>query len=268
MRHYNIFIAGLILMVVLVAVYPFDVEARQAIVLFDEGHGQRFLADQAGPLDLSGLSALFQKEGLLVKSSKEEITEKVLADADVLVLSGAFAPFKLPEISAIVNFVQQGGQLCVMLHVGLPVAELLKELNVYVSKGVVHEQENLIQQAETNYYVTVSGQHELMNGLEWFKVFGGWALLTDNKNAETIAQTSASAWIDTNMNGKRDARELQRSLGLAIAGTAGDGRFVVFGDDAIFQNQYLSEENIQLGKNLAKWLSGNELTPPSNRAFL
>ena len=268
MRQYENIIAGIILLVALMAVNPFNVEARQNVVLFDEGHGQRFLVDRNGPLDLSGLSALFQKEGLLVKSNKEEITEKVLAEADVLVLSGAFVGFTLPEISAIVNFVHAGGQLCVMLHIGFPLAELLKELNVYVSKGVVREQENLIQQAETNYYVTVSGQHELMNGLERFKVYGGWALLTDNKNAETIAQTSSSAWIDTNMNGKQDARELQRPLGLSIAGTAGDGSFVVFGDDAIFQNQYLSEENMQLGKNLARWLKGDKLTPSSNRAFL
>ena len=255
-------------MVALVAMHPFNVEARSNIVLFDEGHGQRFLADRTGPLDLSGLAALFQSEGLLVKSSKGETTEKVLAEADVLVLSGAFVPFTLPEISAIVNFVQKGGRLCVMLHVGMPVAELLKELKVYVSKSVVHEQENLIQQTETNFYVNASSQHELMKGIERFKVFGGWALLTDNENAATIAQTSASAWIDTNMNGERDARELQRSLGLAIAGIAGDGRFVVFGDDAIFQNRYLSEENMHLGKNVAKWLKGSELTPPLNRAFL
>lgn len=268
MRHYNNIIAGLILMVVLLAVHPLNVEARQIRVLFDEGHGQKFLVDQTGPLDLSGLSALFQNEGLLVMSSKGEITEKVLADVDVLVLSGAFVPFSLAEISVIVNFVQKGGHLCVMLHVGLPVAELLKELNVYVSKGVVHEQENLIQQADTNFYVTASGKHELMKGIERFKVFGGWALLTDNANAATIGLTSTSAWIDTNMNGERDARELQRPLGLAIAGTAGDGRFVVFGDDAIFQNRYLSEENMQLGENLAKWLSGNGLIPSPNQAFL
>ncbi len=268
MRQYNNIIAVIILMVVFMAIHPFTVEARQKIVLFDEGHGQRFLAERNGDLDLSGLSALFRNEGLQVKTSKGKITEKVLAEAGALVLSGVFVPFSPPEISAIVDFVQRGGRLCIMLHVGFPVAELLSKLNVYVSKGVVHEQENLIQQGEVDYYVTASSQHELMKGIARYKVFGGWALLADKKNAETIAQTGASAWMDTNGNNERDTRELQRLLGLAIAGRVGDGSFVVFGDDATFQNRYLSEENMQLGKNLAKWLLENEFTPPANRAFL
>lgn len=266
-RQHHIIITGITLILVFMALDSFAAEARQQVVLFDEGHGQRFLAERNGDLDLSGLSALFHQEGMQVKTNKGEITEKVLAETDAFVISGAFVSFTPSEMSAIVDFVEQGGSLCVMLHVGLPVAELLSKLHVYVSKGVVHEQENLISQTEVDYYVISSSQHELMKGVVRFKIFGGWALLTDNEKAETLAQTSTGAWIDTNMNNERDANELQRSLGLAIAGKMGDGSFAVFGDDAIFQNRSLSEENMQLGINLAKWLNRKE-SVSSQRAFL
>jgi hypothetical protein len=44
------------------------------VVLFDEGHCQRFHVKQSGPLDLSGLSALFTDEGLTVRVNKGKIT--------------------------------------------------------------------------------------------------------------------------------------------------------------------------------------------------
>ncbi|MBW1897757.1 MAG: hypothetical protein JRI61_01710, partial [Deltaproteobacteria bacterium] len=41
-------------------------------------------------------------------------------------------------------------------------------------------------------------------------------------------------------------------------GKWGAGHFVVFGDDAIFQNKFLIEENALIGKNLARWLKGEK----------
>src|SRR5574341_1406357 len=56
-------------------------EARE-VVLFDEAHNQKFLVGQSGPLDLSGLAALFQGEGLTVKVNKRMITAEVLSNVD------------------------------------------------------------------------------------------------------------------------------------------------------------------------------------------
>jgi hypothetical protein len=41
---------------------------------------------------------------------------------------------------------------------------------------------------------------------------------------------------------------------VVIAGSLGRGEFAVFGDDAIFQNRFLKDENLLLGKNLVKWM--------------
>ena len=233
---------------------PLYAKAHQKDVVFDEGHGQRFLIDKNDPLDLSKLSGLFKSERFIVRSSKSEITSGGLAEVDVLVISGAFKPFTKKEISTISLFVKQGGKLCIMLHIGLPVADLLRKFNVVVSNGVVREQENLIQNGDLDYYITKLDSHELFEGIEQFKVFGGWAVFNTKNNADIIAQTSPSAWIDLNGNNKRDNNEGQQRLGLVIAGTFGKGHFVVFGDDAIFQNRFLSGGNVTLAKNLARWL--------------
>ena len=253
MKQFKIIIFGIHFAVFLISVSSLSL-AGQRTVLFDEGHGQKFLVEQNGPLDLSELSNLFQKEGLRIKTSKGEITNEVLVGVDALVISGAFVPLTPPEIETIVRFVEKGGRLCVMLHIGSPVANLLHRLNVSISNGVVHEQENQIHNKELDFYVTELKRHEIMRGVKRFSIFGGWALLNTEENSEIIAQTGTKAWVDLNRNNKLDKGDALQSFGLVIVGKWGIGEFVVFGDDAIFQNRFLTEENALLGKNLARWL--------------
>ncbi len=224
------------------------------VVLFDEAHGQKFLVGQNGPLDLSGLAALFQNEGLTVSVNKEKITAGVLARVDALVISGAFLPLASSEIDAITRFLENGGRLCVMLHIGPPVADLLHRLNVSISNGVIHEQENRLRKDGLDYRITRLKSHDLMKGVNRFSVYGGWALINTAKNAEIIAQTSAQAWVDLNKDNKLGKGDAMQSFGVVIAGKSGPGGFVVFGDDAMFQNKFLVEGNAVLAKNLAKWL--------------
>jgi hypothetical protein len=69
---------------------PCRLQVRETgkVVLFDEAHGQKFLAGQNGPLDLSGLASLFQGEGLTVRVNKGKITTEVLSKVDALIISG------------------------------------------------------------------------------------------------------------------------------------------------------------------------------------
>lgn len=43
---------------------------------------------------------------------------------------------------------------------------------------------------------------------------------------------------------------------LVVSGRLDKGEFVVFGGDALFQNQFLAGDNLQLARNLAAWLCG------------
>lgn len=223
----------------------------QKTVLFDENHGQLFLTGKTGELDLSGLDTLFQKEGWLIKTANLEINDEALSGVDALVISGAFKPISQTEKEAILRFINKGGKLSVMIHIGFPVADLLHELNVSISNGVIHEKENIMQHNDLEFYILNLKEHPLTNKLKQFSINGGWALLPTNDNAQIIAQTSEKSWIDLNGDNIADA---QQAFATVIAGTMGSGNFVVFSDDAIFQNKFLKENNYLLGQNLISWL--------------
>lgn len=224
-------------------------------VLFDQGHGQRFLADRADGLDLSGLASLFREAGYEVRTASSPLTAEILAGPGVLILSGAFLPYSEAEIEGIISFLERGGSLCVMLHIAPPYAPLLNRLGVAVSRGVIQERQNVIGGEPRSFSVT-GEDHPLFSGVGSFSIYAGWALLGKHDGVRVIARTSPSAWIDLNRSGRPDDGDVTDSFAVAMAGTSGRGRFVVFGDDAIFQNRFLIGGNQLLGRRLAEWLRG------------
>jgi hypothetical protein len=224
------------------------------VVLFDEAHGQRFLTGQTGPLDLSGLAGLFTAAGWDVRTTHDRFSIGTLAAVDALVISGAFAPLTPQETDTLMQFLQRGGRLCVMLHIAPPVDQLLHRLNVAISNGVIRERENLVADDPLNFAVTRLEPHPLLRNVKAFNIYGGWALRGLADNATVIARTSPSAWIDLNGNNALDERDAVQSFGVVVAGRSGQGRFAIFGDDAIFQNQFLTEGNLTLARDLVAWL--------------
>lgn len=238
-------------------------DAKQPVVIFDQGHGQKFVIEQEGNLHLSGLSKLFKDAGCEVKITIGQLTDTTLAKADVLIISGAFQPLSSTEIEAILHFLEKGGRLCVMLHIPQPAAGLMDRLKIYASNGAIQERENLIKLGPKEFYTSKLENHAITSGIKKFAVYGGWALMSESKTARVIAWSSPKAWIDLNRNNTFDSPpDAQQAFGIAVAGTLGKGHYVVFGDDAIFQNSFLVKENLALGKNLVRWLKTREKTTP------
>ena len=234
---------------------PAAAATAKLVALFDESHGEHFFVGHDGPLDLSRLGSVFEEQGFEIRTSNEVITDQRLAHVDVLVVSGAFKPFTASEVEATTRFIEKGGRLAVMLHIGPPVADLLHRLHTSISNGVICEQDNIIEGTCSNFRVTRLKPHELTKGLHEFGVYGGWALLNTGANTSIVAETSPRAWIDLNGDGKLGAGDAVQSFGVIVTGQVGRGRFVVFGDDALFQNQFVKEGNLLLAKNLAAWLA-------------
>jgi hypothetical protein len=230
-------------------------QARTA-VLFDQGHGQRFIIDRGGDLDLSLLAGTFRDLGHEVSTSSAPLTEKLLAGIDVLLISGPFQPYSPDEIEAVTRFVERGGAVCITLHIAPPLFSLLRRLGIDHSNSVIHEEEGIIKGDPLHFRVTRLEGHPLFQGISQFSLYGAWALLDKRPGVRSIARTSPSAWVDLNGNGTFDQGDARQSFAVAVAGEAGKGRFVVFGDDAIFQNKFLKEENLTLARNLAAWLAG------------
>ena len=239
----------------LLAARPTTFARATLIATFDEAHGERFLPERDGPLDLSRFAKTLEEQGFEIRTSEQALTDQLLAHVDVLVISGAFKPLTSAEVEATQRFIERGGRLSVMLHIGPPVADLLHRLDTSISNGVICERENIIDNTCSNFRVTRLKPHDLTRGLKEFSIFGGWALLNTGGNASIIAETSPLAWIDLNGDGKLGAGDAVQSFGVVVTGQVGRGRFVVFGDDALFQNQFVTAGNLLLAKNLAAWLA-------------
>ncbi|MBC8317002.1 MAG: DUF4350 domain-containing protein [Desulfobulbaceae bacterium] len=229
----------------------------ESIVLFDQGHGQQFLVENNRPLDLSELATLFINEGATITTSKEQLSTDILQGVDTLIISGPFVPLTGPEVHAILQFVQQGGNLALMAHIAQPIAGIIKMLGGVISSAAVYEQKNIIGGNPRDFMVNKLAEHPLTNGLDAFAAYGTWALMAEKEGTKEIASTSEDSWVDLNMNGVLNDRDAKQSFALILAGNMGMGKFVIFGDDALFQNQFLQGGNRILGQNLARWFTQN-----------
>ena len=228
--------------------------AAAPVVLFDQAHKQRFLAGETGPLQLSKLAERFRQQGFQVAVRNDPLTQEALNGVTALVISGPFAALSPEEVDAVTGYLKSGGHLAVMLHISPPLSQLLDRLGVVVSNSVIHEHDNIIDGDPLSFRVTRLESHPLTKGIDHFSLYGVWALLDDGPNTSVVARTGDKAWIDLNGDRMLSRGDAVRSFAVAISGTLDKGRFAVFGDDAIFQNQYMDQSNTALADNLAQWL--------------
>ena len=222
-------------------------------VLFDNGHGERFQVQEEGPLQLSGLAEVFQGAGLQVGTVDQPLSDATLAGAQALVISGAFTPLHPNEVEAVARFIENGGKVAIMLHIAPPMASLLSRLQVRYTNGVILEQQNVIDNDPLRFKVDRLSDHPVLQGMSDFSLYGAWGLVNENETTRIVAATSPQAWIDLNRD-KAQAKEETATFGVAVTGEVGKGGFMVFGDDAIFQNKFLEGNNRILAANLAGWL--------------
>ncbi|GFE57152.1 GldG family protein [Geobacter sp. AOG1] len=247
-------IAGMTVVLIVLCMAGVSNASAKQVVLFDEGHGQRFSIGEKGPLHLAGLAERFRMGGFEVTQSTGILADGTLAATDVLVLSGPFTPYAPDEVAAIAHFLERGGRLAVMLHVAPPLGDVLHRIGVDFSNGVIREHDNVIGDEPLNFRVTSLAGDPLLAGLGGFSVYGCWALTNIDSRATIIASTGARASVDLGTGADGKPLQAVQSFGVAVAGKLGQGRFVVFGDDAIFQNRFLDVDNRHLADNLVQWL--------------
>ena len=245
-----------VILLCLLLLLPLPVLAAAPQVLFDQGHRQAFVIESDGPLQLSQLADTFARHGWQVNSTGEELTEQRLAAVDAIIISGAFRTLSPAEIATVSGYVQAGGQLVVMIHIGQPLLPLLHRFGVDVANRVIHDQPLQAGGKSTDFPITNFTQHPLTSGLQQFSIYGGWPLQAFEQSGTPLATSSPHAWVDLNQDQQLTEGDLISPFDVLIAGDYGQGRFVVFADDAIFQNQFLQAGNKQLAENLARWLKG------------
>ncbi len=236
--------------------------AAAPVIFFDQGHGQQFLAEADNPLDLSGLARIFAGHGGVIRTGTKPLDETLLSDVDVLIIAGPFQPVREDEVSAIMELVRRGGRLAIMAHISTPLNELLAGLGISISSHPVSERENILGTDARHFKLTRLAPHPLTSGLAAINIYGGWALLDRRGDLTPIAATGNRAWVDLNGDSTPGPKDAVQQFSMILAGKVGRGDFVVFGDDAIFQNRFLLGSNRILAENLARWFiddAGGEL---------
>lgn len=246
--------AGVRVIFAMVVMLTFSLAASASAqtVLFDNAHGERFKISENGPLHLSGLVEVLRKTGATVATLEQPMSDAALAGADSLVISGAFTPLSADEIAAVNRFMQRGGKVAVMLHIAPPLAGLLDSLHVTYTNGAIKERENILDDDPQKFKVTRFREHPLTQGLQEITVHGAWGVINSDAGARVIASTTHNAWVDLQRDGVQ-RKENTASFGVVVAGDVGKGGFLVFGDDAIFQNRYLEQYNRPVAQRLAEW---------------
>ncbi len=225
------------------------------VVLFDEGHSQAFHVGGNRPLDLSLLAERFVAAGFEVRTTTGQLDAERLGGVTALVISGAFQPLSVEELTAVHAFLSRGGSVAVMLHVAPPLAGLLELLNVDYAKGVLHDRSRALGNNPQHIRIDGLAGHPLTEGLAEFAVYGCWAVRGTTPSVEPVAWTNPEGWLDLTRDGQPGPGDAPGPFAVAVAGHVATGRYVVFGDDALFQNRFLDGSNRLLADNLARWLS-------------
>lgn len=226
-----------------------------ATLLFDQGHGQRFVIEERGELDLSELANTARLAGFSeVRASRAALDWQTLNRVGALIISGGFDPYSDEEINAIDQFLLRGGRLAIMLHVGPLNGRLLNILGINVSNGIVREPLGQLGEKSSDFTVTNIVDHPLTRGVKRFQLYGAWALNNWGTNTQILASSSPQAWIDLDRNQRRTGNEPMQQWGVIATGQRGLGAFVIYGDDTLFQNKFLHGNNRRLAQNLMQWL--------------
>ncbi|KAB0672226.1 DUF4350 domain-containing protein [Oryzomonas sagensis] len=232
---------------------PSFAAAVPSTVIFDQGHGQRFTTGDPGELQLSKLADTLRASGAAITTTTAPLSDEVLTGAAGLVISGAFKPLQPEEVEAVARFVQNGGRLAVMLHIAPPLGNLLARLGIDSSNSVLHERQNVID-SDLNFRVTDLSPTPLFSGVNSFSAYGVWAI-RPGTSSSAIARTSPEAWVDLNGDKVLSRGDAVGAFAVVVMGPLGKGEFTVFGDDAIFQNRFLDDNNRKLAANLGIWLT-------------
>lgn len=243
----------------LIALLPLSVFAQSPRILFDQGHRQAFVVEKEGPLQLSGFAKLLQRQSWKIDHNTATLTKESLKQTDALVISGPFAPLDEAETQTVLDYLKTGGKVAIMIHIWQPVLPLLNELGVDVGNRAINEMQEQPNGKTTNFVVTNFQPHPLTEGLHHFSIYGGWPLKVFAQQGKGIARSSKNSWVDINNDQRLSKGDLVSPFDVVISGDYGRGSFVVFADDAIFQNQFLHGGNKRLAENLSNWLKKQAL---------
>lgn len=233
------------------------VKAVKPVLLFDLSHQEVFSPDDGGARGLLQARQVFEKAGYEVLKNEAPFTPETLKDANTVFIAGPMRELSSEEIDALKDFVNNGGNLLITVHVNFFVQELLDSFGFLITQGPVSEGENTFHENDKDFIAKDLRKHPISEGIDSVAFMGAYGVKGKDRNVDEIIFTSKNAWVDLNENGTRDKGDYSGKLCLLAAREFGKGKVVVVGDDAVFSNMLInSSGNKQLLQNIAEWFIG------------
>lgn len=221
--------------------------------VFDLAHAEIFSPVKTGPLHYSSFYKRIKRSGEDVYINTDPVTSKSLEGVDTYIIAGPSMELAPDEIAALKDFVNNGGNLLVLLHISGPVARLTENFGIIVSNFVISERDGAINGQSQDFYVTRFSKHPVTDGLKKIAVFGTWGIMARD-GARLAAVTSEKAWADINRNRTFEEGEPVQSFGIVAVNEFGKGKVVVVADDAPFANRFIGEaDNKKFAENVIRW---------------
>ncbi len=261
--------------------------ARQPVVYFSSGHGERDPEDfsQEG---YSQVKSALESSGYQVRSLTMAVTNTIPSDASAVIVAGPRQSFAANEADMLAAYLARGGKAMLMLDMVnaqeqpdtlLNLGKLLEDWGATVRNDlVVDAQQSLVNNLERVYIapaVARYGYSSITDKLDGqVTVFMATRSITQTRKIEglqyvALAQSSAESWgvselaeVETALSehrapqpGAQDARG-PLTLAASLENTQTGGRLVIFGSSAFASNTWVNATaGRELFLNAANWLS-------------
>ncbi len=223
--------------------------------VFDLSHSEIFSPLKDGPLDYSSFYGMIKSSGQGVTVTFEKPVKTSLEGVKTYIIAGPSRGFSGQEQDALKDFVKDGGNMLVLLHISSPVAELTASFGIVATNFVISEATDMIGNESQDFYVSRFTAHPVTAGIKKIAVFGTWGLKAEG-DASIVASTSGKAWADINRDRKFEPGEPAQQFGIIGVASFGKGKAVVVADDAPFANKFIGEaDNRRLSENIIKWFT-------------
>ncbi|MTK64179.1 MAG: protein kinase, partial [Methanobacterium sp.] len=258
-------------------------------VLFDETgpyEQKDFTIYNLGPIGESSFAALLEANGFTVKrTTQTPLTYDELKNYQVLVLMAPARNYTDTEISAIQEYVRNGGGLLLVGN-GWNTEDGGQDYafnKIAESFGVDYKSTILVgdsQQyfaSQTKAKITNLTQNPLTSNLNYFYYFQG-TYMQNTGNTTVLAYSSPTSYADKGFltsdgysmtNEIKDANETSGPFPVFSTMTYGNGKIVFFGSVGDFMNSWLYRSNGWIiGLNSLNWLSNKPVQPTYVQAGL
>ena len=250
--------------------------------------------DDTKPDGLATAKAELEKSNYVTKSINLVADAKIPADCSILLIAGPKYDYVTPVVTAISEFVENGGDAMILLDAPLKMGKMQIADNAELSKllegwGVGLNKDLALDTSGFGRAVGLSAavplavsyeQHPIVNDMKAATGFPYARTIDAKEGGKTktskLLSTTENSFAITDMNAKevefKEGRDKKGPLNLAVAGTLkapsaekrigdGQGRFVVVGSSSWVMNEMISIRglaNKDLFLNMINWLSADE----------